>query len=96
MEHDRITQMAAEAIDNRTAGERPTYEAARSVAREEEALRREALIARDPQDTSPLDPELFPPNIFNPDGSRKTYQDGSLRETPAEARAAFEWRDSRF
>lgn len=96
-EADEVTQRAIDAIrEGRTNG-RPTYEAASSIVEEESQRRREALrIYIDSGSTAPLDPELFPPKVFEADGSRKKAQDGTWMLTEAEARAAYEWEDSRW
>lgn len=79
----------------------PMYETALDIARREEEARRQVLAARQAGDTSPLDPVLFPSQVFNPDGSRKrgkpdaAYPIGPPLLTKAEKRADFELRDAR-
>lgn len=92
---DKIAQRAIAAIGRGQTQGRPLFEAADSVVRDEEAQRKEVLKARAEGSDAPLDPELFPPDVFDEDGNRRTYTDGSPRLTPAEERRAFELDDSR-
>ena len=98
---DEVTKRAVQATQDGTTGTRPLFQAAQSIVQEEEAVRRQALADRAAGDTTPLDPEIFPPNVFDADGKRKRGQptelhpEGPYLTTKAEDRAAFEWRDGR-
>lgn len=93
---DEVTRRAVEAMNSGQAGGRPLFEAADRLVRDEEVLRREFLNARAEGYGGPLDPNLFPPDVFDGQGNRLTYNDGKPRLTDAEARRAFEWEDSRW
>ena len=75
---------------------RPMYEAAKSVVEERNIAREAALEARLRGEIDMLDPELFPPDVFNEDGTRQEYTDGNPKNTYEEDRMYFEFRDSRM
>lgn len=96
LRHDPVYARAMEMLDKGLSHGHVLYEAADEISQHETLLRQ--MVLRESQRIGKvlvLDHELFPPDVFNPDGSRKTDQDGSARLTTAEARAAYELAESR-
>lgn len=76
---------------------RPMFEAAKAIVEEREAARETALSELAEGTIMELDPELFPPTVFNEDGTRKHYKDSHLPiNTYEEDRMYYEFRDSRM
>ncbi|MGD0284475.1 MAG: hypothetical protein ABSB12_02690 [Candidatus Saccharimonadales bacterium] len=95
LHHDPVYARAMEILDKGLSHGHVLYEAAKEISLQETILRQ--MVLRDNQTIGSvlvLDCELFPPDVFNPDGSRKTDQDGSPRLTTAEARTAYELAES--
>ncbi len=86
---DRFTERAIELMNSGQARGRPLHTAAQQICMEEDEARSKYLAGRESGDESPVDSELFPLEVFYPDGSRIPG-----RSTEAEERRAFEWRDS--
>ncbi|HSX14563.1 MAG TPA: hypothetical protein VLE72_01465 [Candidatus Saccharimonadales bacterium] len=95
MPTDPVTELAR-SITRTGTSRAPLYDAARQICAQEETARREYLAARDPNSTEPLDSTLFPPDVFEADGSRRRWDDDRPRNTPAEERMFFEWGDRGF
>lgn len=92
--NDEVTDRAVDAVKRGAGGGLPLYEAARGIVDEEEIRRQEMLAQIAEGQAVELDPELFPPDVFNLDGSRIT-DEGRARLTDTELRAYDELEDSR-
>jgi hypothetical protein len=95
LRHDPVYARAMELIDQGLSRGQPLYEAAAEICRDEKILR--DLVLNDSRrigSVTLFNSELFPPDIFNPDGSRQLNEDGTERLTAAEARAQYELAES--